>query len=134
MPEEYKQKFRSHARTAKQTYVEFAREKRTLFEKWCFSNRVTTLEQLQELILLKEFKNCVPECVLVHLNNQKVTSLVDAAVLSDEFALTHKNVFTTVRRNIVPLTSESSVREEAYDSCARIETPSNFPHRKSNGK
>ncbi len=63
-----------------------------------------------------------------------MTSLVDAAVLADEFALTHKNVFTTVRRNIVPLTSESSVREETYDSCARIETPSNLPHRKSNGK
>lgn len=38
VPEAYRQKFRSHAKTAKQTYVEFAREKRTLFEKWCFSN------------------------------------------------------------------------------------------------
>lgn len=96
---------------------------------------VTTLEHLQELVLLEEFKNCVPESVVVHLNDQKVTSLADAAVLADEFALTHKSVFTTVRRNLVPLTSESSAREKAYDSSrARIETPSNSPRRKSIGK
>ncbi len=69
-PEAHRQKFRSHYKTAKQTYVEFAREKRTIFEKWCFSNRLTTLEHLQELVLLEEFKNCVPESVVVHLNEK----------------------------------------------------------------
>lgn len=113
VPEAYRQKFRSHAKTAKQTYVEFAREKRTLFEKWCFSSRITTLEHLQELILLEEFKNCVPESVEVHLNDQKVTSLIDAAVLADEFALTHRNVFTTARRKVLPSPDESLAREES---------------------
>ncbi len=61
-------------KTVRQTYVEFAREKKTLFEKWCFSNKVTNLEQLQELILLEEFKNCAPEAVGVHLNEQKVNT------------------------------------------------------------
>ncbi len=135
VPKAYRQKFRSHAKTAKQTCIEFARETRPLFEKWCFSNRVTTLEHLQELVLLEEFKNCVPESVVVHLNDQKVTSLVDAAVLADKFTLTHKSVFTTVRRNLVPLTSESSAREKAYDSSrAKTETLANSLHRKSNGK
>ncbi len=92
VPEAYRQRFRSHTKAAKQTYVEFAREKRTLFEKWCLSNRVATFDQLQELVLLEEFKNCVPESVVVHLNEQKVTSVNDAAVLADEFVLTHKNV------------------------------------------
>ncbi len=53
---------------------------------------VATFDQLQELVLLEEFKNCVPESVVVHLNEQKVTSVNDAAVLADEFVLTHKNV------------------------------------------
>lgn len=88
VPEVYRQKFHSHAKTAKQTYVEFAREKRT-FEKWCLSNRITTFEQLQELILLEEFKSSVPENVAIHLNERKVNSIVDAAVLADEFTLTH---------------------------------------------
>lgn len=105
VPEAYRQKFRSHAKTAKQTYVEFAREKRTLFEKWCLSNRITTFEQLQELILLEEFKSSVPENVVLHLNEQKVTSIANAAVLADEFTLTHRNVFVTPRRNAMFSTS-----------------------------
>lgn len=61
--------------------------------------------------MLEEFKNCVPESVEVH--DQKVTSLIDAAVLADEFALTHRNVFTTARRNVLPLPDESRVFSHA---------------------
>lgn len=93
VPEAYRQKFRGHMKTVKQTFVEFVREKRVLFEKWCLSSKVTSLEEIQELILLEEFKNCVPANIVVYLNEQKVTSLADAAVLADEFVLTHKNVF-----------------------------------------
>lgn len=82
VPEAYRQRFRHLMKTAKQTYVEFAREKKTLFEKWCLSNKVTSFEQLQELILLEEFKNCAPETVVVHLNEQKVSTLSEAAVTS----------------------------------------------------
>lgn len=38
VPEAYRQRFRLHAKTSKQTYVEFGREKRALFEKWCLSS------------------------------------------------------------------------------------------------
>lgn len=34
-----------------------ARDKATLFEKWCSANKVTTLQQLKELALLEDFKN-----------------------------------------------------------------------------
>ncbi len=99
VPEAYCQRFRNVMKTARQTYVEFAREKKTLFEKWCFSNKVTNLEQLQELILLEEFKNCAPEPVGVHLNEQKVNTLSEAAVIADEFVLTHKTVFPSSRQS-----------------------------------
>lgn len=92
--EAYRQKFRSHSKTVNQTYVEFVREKRVLFEKWCLSSKVTTLEDLQELILLEDFKNCIPVKIVVHLNEQKVAALSNAAVLADEFVLTHRNVFS----------------------------------------
>ncbi len=94
VPEAYRQKFRGHMKTVKQTYVEFVREKRVLFEKWCLSSRVTSLEEIQELILLEEFKNSIPANIVVYLNEQKVSSLANAAVLADEFVLTHKNVFS----------------------------------------
>lgn len=72
-------------KTSSQTFVEFAREKTILFEKWCAANKVSTFEQLKELILVEEFKNCVPEKIVVYLNEQKVTSLSEAAIFADEF-------------------------------------------------
>lgn len=65
MPEAYRHRFRSHKKTASQTFVEFAREKGVLFDKWCISSNVTDFKTLRELLLLEEFKNCVPEHVVV---------------------------------------------------------------------
>lgn len=48
---------------------------------------------MRELMLVEEFKNCVPERTVVYLNEQKVTTLQQAATLADEFVLTHRNVF-----------------------------------------
>ncbi len=93
VPEAYRQKFRGHVKAVKQTCVEFVREKRVLFEKWCLSSRVTSLEEIQELILLEEFKNCFPANIVVYLNEQKATSLANAAVLADEFVLTQECIF-----------------------------------------
>lgn len=79
-------------KTSKQTYE-------SLFEKWCLSNKVTSLEQLQELMLLEEFKNSASEPVVVHLNEQKVNTLYEAAVIADEYVLTHKTVFPSSRQS-----------------------------------
>ena len=100
VPEAYRQRFRKLAKTASQTYVEFAREKSALFDKWCAANKVVTLEQLKELILLEEFKSCLSDKMVVYLNEQKVSSLADAAVLADEFVLTHRTVFSSRRRDV----------------------------------
>ncbi len=108
VPEAYRQRFRSHKKNSSQTFVEFAREKGVLFDKWCISSKVTDFKTLRELILLEEFKNCAPERVVVYLNEQKVSTLSQAS--ADEFALTHKNVFTNVRFDktaSVPLSTQS---------------------------
>lgn len=41
-----------------------------------------------------EFKNCVPDRVMVYLNEHKVASLTEAATLADGFILTHRTEFT----------------------------------------
>ncbi|KAK2841796.1 hypothetical protein Q5P01_011996 [Channa striata] len=93
VPEAYRQKFRECRKTVNQTYVEFACEKCTLLDKWCSATETKAYEQLWELVLLEEFKNCLPKNIVVYLNEQKVPFLSRAAVLADEFVLTHKNVF-----------------------------------------
>ena len=71
VPETYRQKFRNHRKVSSQTYVEFAREKSTLFDKWCSASKATAYDTLRELVLLEEFGKCVPERV-VYLNEQKI--------------------------------------------------------------
>lgn len=75
-----------------QTFVEFAREKEGLFDRWCTSQKVESKEDLKQLILLEDFKNCLPETVTVYLNEQKAKRLDEAAVLAEEYVLTHKRV------------------------------------------
>ncbi|XP_027141960.1 uncharacterized protein LOC113747241 [Larimichthys crocea] len=93
VPEAYRQKFRNHRKPPAQTYVEFAREKGNLFDKWISACKSTDYESLRELVLLEEFKNCLPERIVVYLNEQKVLSLSAASILADEYVLTHKSVF-----------------------------------------
>ncbi|KAF7711489.1 hypothetical protein HF521_000500, partial [Silurus meridionalis] len=75
-----------------QTYVEFAREKTTLLDKWCSASGVRNFNQLK-LILLEEFKSCLHEQLVVHLNEQKIDTLAKAAIFADKFVLTHKVIF-----------------------------------------
>lgn len=42
---------------------------------------------------MEDFKNCLPERVSTYLNEQKVSDVFKAAVLVDEYLLTHKTVF-----------------------------------------
>lgn len=59
-----------------------------LFDKECQASKVKDFAQLRELVLLEDFNKCLPEHVVIYLNEQKVESLANAAVLTDEFALT----------------------------------------------
>ena len=45
---------------------------------------------------MEEFKKCLPERIVVSLNEQKVETLSKAAVCADEFVLTHRAVFPSV--------------------------------------
>lgn len=65
-----------------------------MFDKWCSASGVgDSFESFRQLVLLEDFKNTLPENMVVFINKQKVTSLSKVAILADEFVLTHKNVF-----------------------------------------
>jgi len=61
VPEAYRQKFRATKKGTAQTYVEFAREKQNLFDRWCASKEINgDFEKLRQLILVEDFKDCLP--------------------------------------------------------------------------
>ncbi|CAI5639672.1 unnamed protein product [Oreochromis niloticus] len=107
VPEAYRQKFRACSKSDRQTFVEFAREKAVLFDKWLAASKVKNFTELKELILLEEFKTCLPESIVVYLNEQKVELLSKAAVLADEFVLTHRASLSTARRECVSPTQHA---------------------------
>lgn len=83
VPEAYRQKFHSCSKSDSQTFVEFAREKAVIFDKWLAASKAEDFTQLRELILLEEFKTCLPENIVVYLNEQRLGLLSKAAVLAE---------------------------------------------------
>ena len=57
VPEAYRQRFRDFGKSDAQTLAEYAREKETLFQRWCNSRDVDgDYTKLKELVLVEEFK------------------------------------------------------------------------------
>ena len=74
--------------------------------------------------MLEEF-NSLPDRLVTYVNEQNVASLAQAAVLADEYVLTHKHTF------VVPARSEGRVfmpsARDGRDSRDRKESPTPFP-------
>ena len=91
VPEAYRQKFRNYLKYDSKTHVEFAREKENLFNRWCHSKEIgQDFKMLKQMVLLEEFKDKVRPDIRSHLDEQKVEELEKAAVMADDYALTHK--------------------------------------------
>jgi len=54
---------------------------------------VKDFERLTQLILIEEFKVCVPPSIKKYIDVQKASTLHQAAVLADDYSLTHRNAF-----------------------------------------
>lgn len=93
IPEAYRQWFRS-LQEEKQTYTECTLV--THFNRWCSASQVETLEDVQDLILLEQFKNTLPNRIVTYINEQKVTKISAAALLADDFVLTHKGFLVKI--------------------------------------
>ena len=91
VPEAYRQKFRNYLKYDSKTHVEFAREKENLFNRWCHSKEIgQDYKKLKQMVLLEEFKDKVRPDIRSHLDEQKVEELEKAAIMADDYALTHK--------------------------------------------
>ena len=89
--EDYRQKFRNYLKFDSKTHVEFAREKENLFNRWCHSKEIgQDFKKLKQMVLLEEFKGKVRPDIRSHLDEQKVEELEKAAIMADDYALTHK--------------------------------------------
>ena len=89
-PKLYRQQFRNYKKLEVQTYAEFARENEELCNRWCHSKEIDELKKLRELILIEEFRQCVHSDIRSHLDDRKPETLVHAARLADEYAISHK--------------------------------------------
>ena len=123
VPEAYRQKFRNFKKAPSRTYVEFAREKGTLFDKWCTAAKCENYADLRELILLEDFKKNLPDRVVVYLNEQKVTTLAEASVLADEFVLTHRSSFSSNSADRVPPPSVNEIGSIPFSSNRNAREP-----------
>ncbi|CAI5669654.1 unnamed protein product [Oreochromis niloticus] len=109
VPEAYRQRFRGLKKVQGRSFLDFAREKSVLFDRWCMACKAADLVSVRELILIEEFKNCISERMAVYLNEQKVSKLQQAATLADEFALVHKaSVIKQERRDTLAKASGAS--------------------------
>ena len=72
------------------------------FNRWCTSQQVgNSFDKLKQLILLEEFKSCVPVKVKTYLEEQKVEELQRAATLADDYKLTHQSMSSNVETKSV---------------------------------
>ena len=93
--EAYRQHFRSSKKKETQTFTEFARDKEVQFDRWCMALDVTRdYNKLRQIILLEEFKSCLPPHLKTYLDERKVDNLNEAAILADDYSLTHKSTFS----------------------------------------
>ena len=91
VPEAYRQKFRNYLKYDSKTHVEFVREKENLFNRWCHSKEIgQDFKKLKQMVLLEEFKDKVRPDIRSHLDEQKVEELEKAAIMADDYPLTHK--------------------------------------------
>ncbi|XP_047469165.1 uncharacterized protein LOC125025237 [Penaeus chinensis] len=116
VPEAYRQKFRNLRKLESQTYIEYAAEKERLLQRWLRSRNVQTFTDLKELILLEEFKRSVSVDIKLFLDEREVTTLSKAAILADNFSLTHSRRKT---QSYLCAGRKSGGSEESGDQGAR---------------
>lgn len=90
--EAYRQHFRHWCKGDKQAHVDVVRELNTHFYRWLAAEGVSEFDALCDLIVLEQFKTIVPDHIATYINEHKVKTPAEAAVLADEFVLIHKSV------------------------------------------
>ncbi|XP_069174520.1 uncharacterized protein [Procambarus clarkii] len=131
VPEAYRQKFRNLKKTSEHTFTKFATIKERLFQEWCTSRKVETKEDLEQLILLEDFKDCLSGDLKTYLEEQQVETLSAAATMAEEYILTHRPSAKYVPRNYPRWVDKPRHDEEETPVPQSAKTPPSSPRRTS---
>ena len=85
--ETYRQRFRQDRRKGEELYREFADRLNDHFRRWVASQSGT----LEELVTIEQFLVGVPEDLRIWLRERKLTSLRQAATLTDDYVLARRS-------------------------------------------
>lgn len=102
--------------------MEFARDLTMHLKRWLTALDVTTYEDLCNLIVLEQFKNCLPDRIAKWITEQKLTTAADAAVSADEYVLIHKSSFrerSVARDGFAPVKDSGALEEPHSQPCDR---------------
>ena len=119
VPEFYRQRFRTWEKGYKQTHLEFVRDLKLFFSRWCAAAEVDDYDSLRELIVLEQFKDSVPERVATHISEQKVRKVLEAAAIADDYVLIHQNTNGAERRGQPAHGSGTGVPAEGFTGQSR---------------
>ena len=89
-PEAYRQQFRNARMEPKQTYQEFAADKKRSLEKWLEASDLSTFDGLKEAILVEEFLDKIPLEMRQHLIERELVGIEALVKAADSHALTQK--------------------------------------------
>lgn len=90
-PEAYRQKFRNYRKQENQTHVEYNKQKEIYLDRWRQAKKITgDYVGLKQLILMELFQNSMPEEMKTYLNERKLKSSHEMAILADEYDIVHK--------------------------------------------
>jgi len=122
VPEAYRLKFRNLRKRDNQSFLDFAREKDGLLARWCESEKVDNdCDKLYQLILVEEFKKCLPDRIKMYLNENRVKVLDEAARMAEDYALIHRNVEgpkSTVKPQPTPLTGKNEFKGDKRETAS----------------
>ena len=90
-PETYRERFRNGKKKPGQTHLEYTRELTDLFNCWCTSLKVDTLEKLRDLMVVDQLRNSVSKRLSTFLGDRGVTDPLEAAALADDYLINHKH-------------------------------------------
>lgn len=93
------------------------------FSRWQLASEVQTFEELCELALLEQFKETLPERMATYLRERNPKILTEAAVIADEYALTHKVQGEKAIVAVQQHTKSTAVAAHAFLSAEPVPSP-----------
>ena len=89
VPEEYRRKFRSYQRLPGESHLDLCRRQSILLTRWLNASDINSLEDLKELVLMEQFRNCISRDLSVYLLERETKEVQKAAKLADAWEVIH---------------------------------------------